>query len=193
MLKFLESGPGLSIVKRLQARRSHSKDMIARFLHYAGHPVSTGFALGFVALHKMQWKQLQHIHQLTALQVIAVQMVKYALKRPRPHLANPEQIQGLVRQNGYGIPSGHAMAALVYGWLWAADYEAITIEMLVAIYVLISAWARVYLGVHYPQDVVVGVMLGYILWTIYWQKIEPLLDYHLSSALDLNFPDGFTR
>lgn len=56
------------------------------------------------------------------------------------------------------FPSGHAMAAfalatiiLKYDTLWGAIF---------AVFAGLVAWGRVYVGVHYPSDVIAGAILG---------------------------------
>jgi undecaprenyl-diphosphatase len=86
--------------------------------------------------------------------------LKVATARPRPNLA-PVYDPG-----GYAFPSGHAMATFCFfvalalvvrqlrcDWQWRAAVVA-----LVAIAVV--GTSRVYLGVHYPTDVVAGWAIG---------------------------------
>ena len=86
--------------------------------------------------------------------------LKKTIERPRPALA----VQGtapLVDAYGYSFPSGHAanmfaaclLLGLIYRrWLWP----------LLALASLV-AFSRVYVGVHYPSDVLAGAVLGALL------------------------------
>ncbi|MFT4891845.1 MAG: membrane-associated phospholipid phosphatase [Halobacteriales archaeon] len=103
-----------------------------------------------------------------------VLIAKYALAFARPP-ANPpvpvEDVPALVRPfyeaevtaDGYGFPSGHATAAtVVWGSLaWWLDVgtRARRIAAAVALIVLV-AFSRVALGVHYLADVIAGIGLG---------------------------------
>jgi len=72
----------------------------------------------------------------------------------------------------YGLPSGHAQSALTVwgylaiqarrGWVWAL---ALALAFLIA-------FSRIYLGVHFPSDVVVGLLVGAI-WLALFLWLEP--------------------
>ena len=78
---------------------------------------------------------------------------------------------------GYSFPSGHTMmAAPIYGGLFAATKNKF-LRCLFVILILATAFSRNYLGVHTPQDVVVGTLLG-ILSVWIGHKVFAYLDKH---------------
>lgn len=90
------------------------------------------------------------------------QFVKLVLQRERP------TIEHLVVQGGYSFPSGHSMGSLIcYGGLaflfiqfsknsrWNWLVIAVT-----AILVFLIGMSRIYVGVHFPSDVIGGYCLG---------------------------------
>lgn len=74
--------------------------------------------------------------------------------------ARPDFWEHLVVENSYSFPSGHAMASMSIAaslaviawsgrWRWAAI-------VLGAVYVLLVGLSRMYLGVHFPSDILAG-------------------------------------
>jgi len=90
-------------------------------------------------------------------------VLKLGFNRPRPTIFVPE-----VHAVSSSFPSGHAMsAAIVYGtvaYLAARLHKRAWAKALVMFAALIVILAicisRLYLGVHYPSDVVAGVVIG---------------------------------
>jgi undecaprenyl-diphosphatase len=88
---------------------------------------------------------------------------KYAFQRARPIVEDP-----VSEAPGYSFPSGHALnsaawATLVVILLWpVVERRAARVAMVAGagLVVLVTALDRVFLGVHYPSDVTVGVLTG---------------------------------
>lgn len=93
-------------------------------------------------------------------------LFKYVLvKRPRP--CREEELQNVMRFvaercGRYGFFSGHAansMAAAVFGGLLLKPYYKKLIFVLI-IWSVIVAYSRIYVGVHYPLDIICGMAFG---------------------------------
>ncbi len=91
--------------------------------------------------------------------------LKVFFSQPRPFDLDPNL--GIGRAGGYGLPSGHAQESVVlWGsiahfagktWFWAVT----------AAILLLIGFSRVYLGVHFPTDVIAGWTVGIILLGLY--------------------------
>ncbi len=96
---------------------------------------------------------------LSALSIEVI--IKPIIQRPRPFVANP-LIELLIKEPfGYSFPSGHAtssFAAAFFLYLNKVKYR--TVYLLLAI---LMAFSRLYVYVHYPSDVLVGVLLGMLI------------------------------
>jgi len=98
---------------------------------------------------------------LTAASVWTADLLALALKaafeRPRPAASIPEA-DPLMSAHGYSLPSGHAATAfagaVALSYLWR---RGAPLFFLLAAGI---AYSRVYVGVHYPGDVLAGAALG---------------------------------
>ena len=86
-------------------------------------------------------------------------LLKDTFARPRPDLWEP-----LFRYSGYSFPSGHAMATMtltcVLGLLaWRTRWRWPVLAVATAFTALVGV-SRLYVGVHYPSDVIAGWAAG---------------------------------
>jgi undecaprenyl-diphosphatase len=93
---------------------------------------------------------------------LAAQVAKTRVKRERPYEA--EGVVRLIRPpTGSSYPSGHAaVSAAMMSVIAASTPDRTTQVTAVGMIVFVSA-SRVYVGVHYPSDVLGGVGLGLLL------------------------------
>jgi len=84
--------------------------------------------------------------------------LKGIFQQPRPFDILPE-IQK-VHASGYGFPSGHAQSSLVV-WGSIAYWKKQTwIRNLSVLLILLIGFSRIYLGVHFPTDILGGWLIG---------------------------------
>jgi undecaprenyl-diphosphatase len=114
-------------------------------------------------------------------------VVKNILERPRPDLA-----PRLVEVTGLSYPSGHSLAsaaAYVTAALVVARHaprlpERMGIVAFTGVIVLLIGASRVYLGVHYPSDVLAGILLG-TAWALIMAAVLRRLDRSASAGAPL--------
>lgn len=108
--------------------------------------------------------------------------VNYALKdlfdQPRP---SPDRVKVMAEEASPGLPSGHSQNSVaVYGFLAASVHQprAWVGAGMIAFSVGLS---RIYLGLHFPSDVLGGWLVGIVLLALYL-RVEPEVEHRLRTA-----------
>ena len=89
------------------------------------------------------------------------------------HRARPEPFFGILSPSSFSFPSGHALASFCFYSTIAALVSArtkrlpvrIVVWTVAALLVMLIGLSRIYLGVHYPTDVLAGYSAAFI-WVI---------------------------
>lgn len=85
-------------------------------------------------------------------------IIKPLIERPRPFIVN-DTIQLIIpKPSGYSFPSGHSASSFAVGYfLYLNNLKYKKTYLVLA---SLMAFSRLYVYVHYPTDVIVGVLLG---------------------------------
>jgi membrane-associated phospholipid phosphatase len=120
----------------------------------------------------------QRLAYLFLLSVYSNVALKSLFRHPRPFQYDSQVLKLSVepaRDLGYGLPSGHSQAAItVWGYLVVQARRRWIRALGVALMILIP-FSRIYLGVHFPTDVLVGLLIG-VIWLGLFLWIEPRLE-----------------
>ncbi|TXK85245.1 phosphatase PAP2 family protein [Paenibacillus sp. N3.4] len=100
------------------------------------------------------------IQALIALTIshIPVAIIKKKYPRLRPYLVLPQTIIGKNPLTDHSFPSGHTTAifSIIFPFVAAMPSLALVLIPLA----LIVGLSRIYLGLHYPSDCIVGCLIG---------------------------------
>ncbi len=107
-----------------------------------------------------QWFLILPFWFATLGSAAATMLLKHLIDRARP-------IGALIAETGGSMPSGHAtIAVALYGfvawYLWRSErkYGTKADVPLLIVLIFLIAFSRLYLGVHYPTDVLAGMFVG---------------------------------
>lgn len=85
--------------------------------------------------------------------------IKYIVNEPRPAAMLSGDLHVRAIETGPGFPSGHMLAATALALtLWFILPK--TWRWVSALWILLVAWSRIYLGVHTPADILAGFAIG---------------------------------
>ncbi len=108
--------------------------------------------------HVRAWEISIHALLAAGLGFAIRELIALIHFRPRPFIAHAFEPLISLRWVDASFPSGHATAAFAlaatvmrYDRLWGSVFM---------VFALFVGWSRVFVGVHYPSDVVAGALLG---------------------------------
>ena len=152
---------GLKFIYLVQKLKSPVMTAIMEGISFLGHPA---FYLLLVAY--MYWcVDSQRGFKLGTAIIFSGALntaIKETLQVSRPYQRDPGVF--IVEESGYSTPSGHSQGAATFYPL---------LGKLFWILPLLIGFSRIYLGVHYPTDVALGLILGYttsVLVMFFWEK-----------------------
>lgn len=116
-----------------------------------------------------QWRQLALFIGVTILIIVLADQIASGLIKPWAQRLRPSHQTGIMEQlhyvndyhgGTYGFVSSHASNTIALA-LWISLYfknKSITWAM--SCFTLLNCYSRIYLGVHYPGDIVGGLLVG---------------------------------
>jgi membrane-associated phospholipid phosphatase len=96
---------------------------------------------------------------------------------PRPYWVS-SHVRGLWPETSFGAPSGHAQHAVSVWGIIAASRRQVWVWVTAALLIFLIGFSRIYLGSHFPHDVVAGWLFGAaLLWVFmrYWDPVAAWL------------------
>lgn len=92
------------------------------------------------------------------IELPSYKVIKRCVKRFRPYEGHKNIKNRIMPSDRFSLPSGHTAAAWVIAILVAMHFPFLAIP--VSIWAILVGISRIYLGVHYPTDVLAGFILG---------------------------------
>ncbi|WP_417360870.1 phosphatase PAP2 family protein [Galbibacter sp.] len=127
---------------------------------------------------RLKWRKTVLILVIVALMVTVSDQVsnlfKYGLERLRPcHDALIEEQMRLVKSycgGKFGYFSAHASNSFVVVTFFSLIFKGIYkwLPFVLIIWGMVVAYSRIYIGVHYPLDVVTGITIGMLIGVLFY-------------------------
>jgi undecaprenyl-diphosphatase len=152
-------------------------DQVIPWITYLGSHIAVVIFIIFSWILTKQRRVLRRLAILYGIQSGILYGLKFLIQRQRP-LYFLEMASKLSKGPGEildpSFPSGHAMYAFMMATLLAHWFPKFQI-----IFLLLAGfigWTRIYLGLHYPTDVIVGGLLGYGITKLFLHWIDLRLE-----------------
>lgn len=120
--------------------------------------------------NKTNWKALGFVLFITALVVllsdqIASGLIKHWVERPRPSrpdsgISDMLHLVNNYRGGHYGFVSSHASNTIGIALWMGLLLRKRWLYALLSLWVMLNCYSRIYLGVHYPGDILGGLTVG---------------------------------
>ncbi|UMB59670.1 phosphatase PAP2 family protein [Lutibacter sp. A80] len=151
------------------------------FVTYPPHWIPLFFLLFYLGYKAFGLKKALYILILTALSagtsLVIVNIIKNIFQRLRPinDVSINKSIRILVEANDFSFVSGHSAVSFTIAffsfWVLKKQYKGV---LLIFIFPLFFAYSRLYLALHYPIDIFVGMLLGLFIAIVFY-KLARLL------------------
>ena len=140
---------------------------IMKFISFIGSETFLFPAIGIIIIYTFI-KKKYFVTKILLANTLGSWILNYILKwvfqRTRPF------DYALVTQGGLSYPSGHSMVTmsmyLTIAYLLSrnlADVKKRNIYVIASIFIVLMGISRMYLGVHWPTDIIGGYIMGYLL------------------------------
>jgi membrane-associated phospholipid phosphatase len=109
-------------------------------------------------------------------------IIKLLFAAPRPYWVSA-QVKPFLHENSFGIPSGHAQNSAAFTGIAASWLRKPWVWVVALLITFFVGFSRLYLGVHFVHDVVVGWGLGYLLLFLFTRFWGPLVTWLRTKTL----------
>ena len=129
----------------------------------------------FVALYLWKDKKIAASYAFT---IFTATILTFALKSLF-EIPRPEDVRFVIEAHGYSMPSGHTFRSFTSAMFLHPLVNNNKIRLLMWILAALISLSRIFVGVHYPSDILVGALLGCIIGYV-GIKMQPYITKYMN-------------
>lgn len=154
----------IEVLRMIHLHRVKALDTLLYVISYSATFVSIGLVISLLAisLRKKSAHLRKIFFQLLAVLIIAALVsltLKMTISRDRPFRKYTD-IEKLSQAGSSSFPSGHTLEAFAIAVALSISFPRKKIILPVFAWAVLVAYSRMALGVHYPSDVIGGIIVG---------------------------------
>lgn len=140
--------------------RNKTFDKIMPIITSAGNLGIIWIVISVLLITKKDYRVLGQtiLIALVITTIIGEGVIKNIIKRKRPFYGNDDKELLISRPITYSFPSGHTASSFAVATVFIKTDNAASLEIMLL--ACLIAFSRIYLGVHYPSDVIGGGIIG---------------------------------
>ena len=152
------------ILKNISKHRSPSDTRFNHFISKTAPYLTVGtpilmYGIGLIEHDETLQKKSLEIGVAVAATVVETYALKYMVKRPRPYITYPD-LNSVDTEGTPSFPSGHSSGAFALATSLSLNYPKWYVIVPSFAWAGLTGYSRMYLGVHYPTDVLIGAVIG---------------------------------
>lgn len=156
----------INFLRKFNGPINSNPDAMMRGVSNSVLPMMIAIPTGLLIYNRYKtgsWTE-KHEPYVIGISLVATVGISYGLKRivnrPRPFVTYSDICQKDSHVGPYSFPSGHTSSAFALATSVSLCYPKWYVIAPAAIWAISVGCSRMYLGVHYPTDVLVGALIG---------------------------------
>ncbi len=155
---------GIDFIVAVQTIRSPALDAFFLAISFLGD-AEFYLLLAPIILWSVDYRLGARMAVVLSLSMYLNELLKNLFQQPRPCEPKPDLC--LTDASGYGIPSGHSQNAILFWGMLAHGLRKAWAWVVAILMMILIGISRIYLGVHFPTDVLAGWAIGIAVFVIY--------------------------
>ncbi len=149
-------------IQLLQMLQAHRTPGLTAFMEAISFMAESTFVVAIIAT--LYWcinkEMTKRMAWLLLLSGVTNGIVKNLVRAPRPFQKGVVSPLRIETATSYAFPSGHVQSATSFWGVLTLFFRSTPIIVISVVMIVLTGLSRMYLGVHWPMDVIGGIILG---------------------------------